>query len=198
MIKKGMAYPLAWPKGRERTPARQREESRFKVTLGAARDDLVDEMRRLGARHCVISTNVRRTRQGKLPSDYKTRDAPADPGVAVYFTIDSEVHVFACDQWTLVEDNVRAIGKTIEAMRGIERWGSSKAMKQALSGFKALPPAGTDWRAVLGLGDDATLEDAKTKHRELARGAHPDHGGNPHDMVRLNQALEAAREELQT
>lgn len=193
---KGMEFPLKWPAGRERTPKHAREDARFQMPLGAARDDLVTELKRFGARYACISTNIPRNQRGRLPADYPARSAPEDPGVAVYFLLDNEQHCLTCDQWTLVEDNIRAISKTIEAMRGIERWGSSKAMKAAMSGFKALPPSGHDWRAVLGLSREATLEDAKAAHRTLAMGAHPDRGGDPSQMVRLNQALDAAKQEL--
>lgn len=199
MIDDGLRYPLHWPRtAGPRTPAGQREESRFKLTLYGAAEELKDELRRMGADYVVISTNIRpRNKAGELPSEYSLRGVD-DPGAAVYFMIDREAHEIGCDKWTLVEDNIRAIGKTIEAMRGVERWGSSKAMKQAMSGFKALPAAGTDWRATFGLTKgNPTMEHVKAKYRELARGAHPDkQGGNQHHMIRLNQALEAAKAEL--
>ncbi len=36
-------------------------------------------------------------------------------------------------------DNIQAIRKTIEAMRGLERWGVSDMLQRTFSGFKALP-----------------------------------------------------------
>lgn len=196
-IDESLRYPLQWPSSAgERTPSHQRDESRFKLTLCAAVEDLEDELERMGAQHIVLSTNVRpRNRNGDLP--YKAVHVD-DPGAAVYFILDATPHAIGCDKWDKVEDNVRAIGKTIEAMRGIDRWGSTKAMKQAMSGFKALPPSGEDWRSTFGLTHgEPTMEHVKARYRQLARGAHPDkQGGDPHHMIRLNAALEAAKAEI--
>jgi hypothetical protein len=46
---------------------------------------------------------------------------------------------FACDRWDSVADNVQAIRKTIEALRGIERWGTGDMVQRAFAGFVALP-----------------------------------------------------------
>ncbi len=48
---------------------------------------------------------------------------PDDRGVAVYFTHLRRSMCFTCDKWDQVEDNLYAIVKTIETLRGIERWG---------------------------------------------------------------------------
>jgi hypothetical protein len=197
MTDEGLRYPLQWPAGRERTADGEREVSRFKYNLYGATEDMLDELERLGAEHPVISCNIRpRNKAGDLPSEYSVRTV-RDPAVAVYFMLANEPHCFSCDRWTLVEDNIRAIGKTIEATRGITRWGSNKAMKQAMSGYKQLPPAGGEWRAVFGLTkSEPTYEVVKQRYRQLARGAHPDQGGRPADMVKLNEALAAAKVEL--
>lgn len=198
MIDEGLRYPLKWPRSAgERTPRHAREGSRFKLSLGAAAEELTRELERMGADHIVISTSVRpRNKRGDLPAQ-----APSgidDPGAAVYFVLDASPHEIGCDKWDEVEDNVRALGKTIEATRGIERWGSTKAMKQAMSGFKALPPSGADWRSTFGLTrGNPTMDDVNARYRELARGAHPDREGNPHHMIRLNAAREAAKAELE-
>lgn len=47
---------------------------------------------------------------------------------------------FACEKWQDVYGNIYAIGKTIEALRGIERWGTGDMVEQAFTGFVALPP----------------------------------------------------------
>jgi hypothetical protein len=61
------AYPLQWPDGRPRTPAHRRTKAAFSTTFAVARDNLVAEVRRLGGRNLVISTNVP-LRQDGLPS----------------------------------------------------------------------------------------------------------------------------------
>lgn len=95
----------------------------------------------------VISTNIELRIDG-LP--YSRQRPISDHGVAVYFTRNGRQMVFACDRWDKIEHNMRAITKTIEAMRGIERWGSSDLMERAFAGFEALPAPDPWWKA-LGL-----------------------------------------------
>lgn len=126
------AHPLHWPEGRART--RRRQRSRFDVTFAQARDALSDEIHRLGGRYMVLSTNVA-LRRDNLP--YANQPEPDDTGVAVYFERNGKQMCFACDRWDRVKDNIRAIQKTIEAMRGIERWGTGEMMDRAFSAFEA-------------------------------------------------------------
>lgn len=190
-----MASPLRWPQGKQRTPPRKRKPAKFKLSLVDARDDLLAELRRLGARYVVLSSDLEVRKDG-LP--YASQRAPTDTGVAVYFNLDKEQYVFACDRWDLVEDNVRAIGKTIEALRGIRRWGSGDMLRQAFRGFKQLAPA-SDWRSVFGLSDvehTIAVSTVRILHRKMALKAHPDRGGTNEAMANLNAALAAAEEEL--
>lgn len=188
-----LAFPLAWPDGHPRTEPHMRQRARFKVTAGRARDDLVEELRRLGARYIVISTDVPLRRDG-LP--YAGGD-PEDTGVAVYFDLDGEQHVLPCDRWNTVGDNLQALAKTVEAMRGIERWGTGGMMRRAFSAFKALPAAPREWWHVLGVSRVSSLAVVKDRYRELAREAHPDTPTGSHEqMSRLNAAMAAAEQEL--
>src|SRR3712207_8918795 len=45
-----------------------------------------------------------------------------------------EKRVLACDKWDRIADTIHAIAKTIEATRGIERWGSVTT-EQAFAGY---------------------------------------------------------------
>ena len=193
------AWPLTWPAGQERTAINLRRDARFQVTIGRARDGLLYELRALGARYVILSTNVPLRRDGLFYADAKAPE-PSDPGVAVYFDFQpmpsDEItqHAMACDRWRTVRDNVHALGKTVEAMRGIERWGSSEIMRRAFSAFKMLPPVATDWRAVFGVS--GPLEVVKDIYRRRALVAHPDHGGDPVEMAVLNAAMSAAEREI--
>ena len=186
-----LAYPLQWPLGVPRSI--NQSPARFRVSLRKAHKNLLHELRLLGAEGVVVSSNLELKRNGE---PYANQPNPADVGVAVYFELDGERYCKACDRWTLPEDNVHAIGLTIGALRGIERWGTSEDVRRVFSGFKALPPEGSDWRAVFGVQNGASLEDVKAIYRKLAAVAHPDVGGNPHEMSRLNQAWEAAQKAL--
>ena len=194
------AYPLHWPENRPRTPSWKRERARFEAKFAATRDEIVAEVARLTdvvlryyKPDVIISTNVSLRRDG-LP--LAGQRAPSDPGVAVYFKYKGRPMCFACDRWDRVEDNMRAIVKTIEALRGIVRWGTGDMLEAAFTGFTALPApdAPTDWRSVLGLSPGATLADAQVAYRMLAARHHPDRGGSHEQMAKVNAAWAAARE----
>jgi len=193
-----LIYPLRWPEGQ---PRKRRQDARFKISLAGASDHLVNELRLMGARYIAISSNLEIRLDG-LP--YANQRQPADPAVAVYFDYDGESMVFACDKWRKVEDNLRAVGKTIESLRGIARWGSTDMMKRAVGAFKALPTA-EDWRLTLGFDQSFartcdnpahTLTLIKKRYHEWARTHHADMGGNEEEMKRINIAWEAAQKEL--
>lgn len=207
-------YPLQWPAGRPRTPGEKRTGSNFRTTPGRARDFLIAEVRRLGGRELVISTNIPLKRDG---TPYAGGYRLDDEGVAAYFKYKDRQVVFACDRWWSMAENMHAIGKTIEALRGIERWGTGDMLDAAVSGFAALPPpivAGMKrpWREVLGFpadcvafprkaGDTRTgpvigANDVRQRYRALAFDLHPDHGGTDAQMAELNAARDEALQEV--
>ena len=145
----------------------------------------------MGGRNLVISTNISLRRDGRPHVSQRKID---DPGVAIYFERKGCAVCFACDRWNTIGDNMRAIEKTIKALRGIARWGTGDMMEAAFRGFEALPAP--SWRADLGLTPNATLADAEQSYRKRARSAHPDAGGSVEGMSRLNTAIERARQEL--
>lgn len=179
------AYPLTWPAGRPR--AKWAQESRFKTTLGVAIREVQNEVSRLGGGSLIISSNLPLRRDG-IP--YANASQPADRGVAVYFTYKKRPMCFACDRWKKVEDNMWAIAKTIDALRGIERWGSGQMVEQAFTGFVALPAPEQPWQ-VLGLTSHATREEIDAAYRKLASEHHPDKGGDSQQMARINAARDA-------
>lgn len=181
------AYPLQWPVGRPRT--KWPERSNFEVTLGKAIKDVQEEVRRLGGQGLVISSNLPLRRDG-IP--YANASQPQDRGVAVYFKYKRKPMCFACDRWQKIEDNLRAIAKTIDALRGIERWGTGQMVEQAFTGFTALPAPEQPWQT-LGLDtSNPTREQIDEAYRRLAGEHHPDRGGDTQQMARIN----AARDEL--
>jgi hypothetical protein len=185
------AYPLYYPKGKPRTASWRREQSRFNTTFGAARDSLMEELRRLGAKNIVLSTNIELRRDG-LP--YASAKEPDDPGAAVYFLYQGKQYCFACDRWKLVKENIQAICKTIEAIRGINRWGTGDMLAAAFKGFQQLPEP-EKWWAIIGVNQGESLEVIEATYRAKARECHPDRGGSNEAMARLNNAIEQARKE---
>lgn len=141
----------------------------------------------------VISTDIPLRRDG-LP--YANRRQPENPGVAVYFLLDGEQKCIPCDRWDRIEDNLQAIRKTVEALRGLERWGAKHMVEAAFAGFAALP-AGSEfgWWTVLGVDRGAHLEELRRVYRALVKQHHPDHGGDPEAFHRLQEAwAEMSRE----
>jgi hypothetical protein len=179
------AYPLQWPQGKPRSSHPKR--SNFRTAHGAACQFVLGEIRRLGGTLPVISTNIPLRKDG-LP--YATYRSPDDRGVAVYFSYRGQQMCFACDKWDIVHDNIYAVGKTIEALRGIERWGTGEMVQQAFTGFVALP-SNSAWDA-LGVKPGASREEVERAFREKARVMHPDVGGSTEAMARLNEARAAA------
>lgn len=182
------AYPLHWPPGRSRTQSYKRIASRFDMTPDRARRELRLEAERHG-RQIVISTNVQLRRDGE---PYASRNAPSDPGVAVYFLRKGRPVCFACDQYQQVWENMRAISKTLEAMRGIERWGSAEMLDRAFTGFEALPspdmvtpPPNKAWWEILGVAPNATADQVHMAWKDCCR-------ANGGATVELNNAKEAA------
>lgn len=176
------AFPLQWPAGWQRVPAHRREGGAFKTNFAKARDELLAEIARMGGRLPVLSSNMSLRRDG-LP--YAQQQRIEDPGIAVYFSYKGSQMCFACDRYATVEANTQAIRKTIEALRGIERWGASDMMERAFTGFAQLAaPAPDTWRNLL----DPT--DPEGSYRRLRSLHHPDRGGNPAEFHRIQAAFE--------
>lgn len=175
------AYPLQWPAGKPRIHAPKR--SVFRTTHGVACQFVLGEIRRLGGALPVISTNIPLRKDG-LP--YATYRTPDDRGVAVYFRYRDQQMCFACDKWDIVHDNIYAVGKTIEALRGIERWGTGEMVQQAFTGFVALP-SNSHWD-ILGVKAGSSREEVERAFRQKAKVLHPDAGGSSDAMATLNDA----------
>lgn len=215
-------FPLQWPDGWARTRSDFRARSKFgyrnsgQVSFSAARQELLDELARLGAANAVITSDLP-TRHDGLP--YANGRAE-DPGIAVWFVLPDDrgvMHerVFACDKWRSHAENMQAIAKSIEALRGLDRWGASDVVTRAFAGFNALPPGSGDevtppppvkrpWWEVLGINlevriatpRELLLDIAKLQHRKLIKTAHPDAGGSHEAAAELNAAIEEAEREL--
>jgi hypothetical protein len=184
------AYPLRWPPGWPRTDPSRRERwpQGDRLTISGSLKSLQDELRRLGATQIVLSSNV------SLGNEH-----PTDVGVVAYALYGKKQIAIPCDRWASVAANLRAIAKTIEAMRGMERWGAKHMITAMFQGFTALAaPDRADWRASLGFRPDErpTPDQVKMRRNELAQRHHPDRGGNPAQMAEINAAHDAALREL--
>lgn len=201
-------YPLHWPIGRPRTVDRDRKPALWKhdgrslnLTEGRRRiRTALSAITRSGHRWrttgVVLSLNIRFTQNGTRDQNISRRD-PDDPGVALYFSLDGQPLVLACDRWNTVQDNMAAIAAHIEALRGQERWGVAD-LAQAFAGHVALPaPAGShppeSWWQVLDVPRNASPGEIDRAWREAMATAHPDRGGSNEAAARLNQAREEGK-----
>lgn len=160
--------------------------------MDEVRRELANEVDRLGARNSILSTNVRLRLDG-LP--YSNQSQPDDRGAAVYFELKGKPVSLACDRWDRVEDNIWAIVKHIEALRGQDRWGVGN-IEQAFRGYLALPErsSGSSWWEVLGVPVNASEDQVKEAYRWLARKHHPDAGGDTDTFCRIQEAFRQARQ----
>lgn len=144
----------------------------------------------------IISTNIPLRLDG-LP--YATFATPEDKGVAVYFVKGKENYVFCCDKWNNINDNMHAIGKTIEALRAIDRWGVSEMMDRAFLGFQQLPPGNRSvskkWYEILEVEESCDWEAVRSAYRSKVKTFHPDNivNGNIFEFNKVQRAYEDAK-----
>ncbi|SIC59459.1 J domain-containing protein [Mycobacteroides abscessus] len=188
------AYPLQWPIAWPRTPEHQRDWGNLnKMPSSKVRKDLMNELNLLGATNIVISANVAIRKDG-LPYAGQRVD---DPGVVLYFTRNGTDVCIPCDRWMAVDANLRAIGKTVEAIRGIERWGAGDLVDAAFNGItnKALPASvivtpytPKAWHEVLEVSPTASAETIRAAYKAHLFKAHPDQGGTTEQFQAVQNA----------
>src|ERR1044072_125306 len=186
------AYPLHWPVGYPRT--KNPKKSRFgQISIAKVRNFVLAELYRLKAKDVIISSNIPLRQDGLPYSDFSRRNI-TDKGVAVYFTKNGHSYVLCCDTWEKFEDNFQAIGKTIEAMRGLDRWGVSDMLKRVFTGFTALPePKKLSIWEILGLTERPNnFQAVRAAYYKRCNELHPDKGGSHDEMVELNIAYNEA------
>lgn len=191
------AYPLQWPPAWARAVGTERHPSMVR-DLNRNRDEVIRQLDLLGAIDAIISTNMQARLDG-IPRSGQSE--PQDSGVAVYFTLNGDQQCIPCDKWDTVSQNLRAVAMTIEALRGIERWGAKEMVNAAFRGFKALPSSiitpppsdarpHRDWWMVLGVDRGANALVVKAAYREALKLHHPDAGGSQPDLMEVRQAYE--------
>lgn len=190
------AFPLCWPDGWPRTLKANRKRSAFGKSgryegydgnrrwspgrawsIEEARTFLAQELERMGVPdyNTILSTNLRLRADGNPASGQLQ---PDDVGVAVFFKLKKRAVALACDRWDRVQDNIYALAKHVEALRGQERWGVGN-IEQAFRGYMALPAStGRDWWTVLGVAINASDEQVRAAYTALVKQHHPDVGGD--------------------
>lgn len=182
-------YPLQWPAGWKRTqdPGRPLFTSK---SIDHESREVIRELGLMKATNVIINSNMQYRNDG-LPY---TRQNVSDTGVAVYFKLNGEEQCISCDKWVRLEDNLSAIARIINAMRGIERYGTGAMVHAAFRGFKALPeaivtaPPKRAWNVVLGVNLDADAPTVKQAYRNAQALTHPDAGGSSAAFQEVQEA----------
>lgn len=217
MSKPTEAFPLTWPQGWKRTPNWERSRAKFgkktfvdkgrnaegqqmgwhtkgQLSIAQGTDRVLKALQSMGYEQSVVISSNLLLRNDGLPRSGQR--APDDPGVSVYWGTGRQSRCIAVDQYDRIADNLAAIAATLEAMRAIERHGGAAILDRAFTGFTALPSPEQPWQ-VLGLATSKpTREQIDEAYRKLAMQHHPDRGGDPQQMARLNSARDDLYERM--
>lgn len=181
-------YKLSWPADEARTPiGDRRTKSLFQMDFGKALREIDQELQRFKATDVVLCHNDNR------------RSQPRDAGVVLYLKLGGRDISIPCDLYFDVQDNIRAIGEVIKAMRRMEMYGGSRMSQKSFTGFVALPPPIDIWK-MLGIskGVGQALNDKMRKEfvmdafRNKAKEGH----GAGGDMQALTEARDEALKQL--
>lgn len=193
-------FPLLWPAAHRRTEYPERHSAfRISRTPKQEYDELLEEMRRLKATQVIVSCNIPMKRDGVTRDWDRILKTMEDKGVAVYFKLDGKDHVIACDKWDMLIHNLRALTKTVDALRGLERYGASEILERAFSGLKQLAATAESlsiWWEILEVPRNTTIDLVKAAYRRLVAPHHPDRNGDTHQFNRITRAFEDDKKEL--
>ena len=179
------AYPLTWPAGWPKT--NKKLSSRFKTTVPAALKNVRNSLVLFGKDSGTPTTDIIISSNVTLGNE-----RPKDNGVAVWFTWEGKQLCIAVDRYDSVQENLQAIHLIIESRRTELRHGGLHLLRQAFSGFKALPEAsGSEtWYKILGVKTNANADEIKSAYIAKAKTAHPDAGGSSELFNKIKTAYE--------
>lgn len=161
----------------------------------------------LSARAVVLQMAVQQSQIRKDETGLLAHVQPEHPGVVLSFNTSRGALSYPCDTFLSWRDNVRAIAKTLENLRAVDRYGVSKHGEQ-YTGWSQLPPGRpmpkpmtreeaaafvTRWADPHGRipGMERTLvagQMIEASYRSAAKNVHPDAGGSTEDFQRLQEA----------
>lgn len=182
-------YKLNWPKDEPRTPVGdKRGTSPFSMDFSRALRLIELELERFGAIDVVLTHN-----------DNRRGNRLQDPAAALYFKLGGRDISICCDLYFDVQDNIRAIGKIVEAMRTIERYGGQHLSQKSFTGFVALPPPPDIWKT-LGISKGVGEALSQKMRREFVMDAFRERTKEGHergdDMAALVEARNEALKQL--
>src|SRR5688500_16877241 len=185
-----------------RTRDWDRRSSPFSAGWPRVRTDLMRELVHLDADDVVIGLEIRpdHIRLDGWPK------AEANPPPPVILTFTSKVGPlrFQCDRYSKWQDNLRAIGLTLQRLRLVDEGGVARSGEQ-YQGWNALPPGQPSAVGSAMTGEDAArllavegldevdawvdvMASPEVAFRNAARRHHPDAGGDPAMFRRVTEA----------
>jgi hypothetical protein len=190
-----------WPANFKTTPDDWRKHSPFKSSWDRTLDELYREIIRSGGieADAVMEVDIPERYWSRASGRPKADAVQRSPGVVLRFEVpqgDPDLREFPCDTYLDWQDNVRAIAKTLEALRAVERYGAARGRQY--EGFKALPARGVTTMTTEGAlsvverWSKYSRREWKLDHavRVARANAHPDTSGGSHEAFILVQEAE--------
>lgn len=175
------------------TPSYARKRSTFRASYPDTLALLASEIEKLNGKGIVIQAYFTR---GEIRNDGWPRSSarPSQPGVIVSFHAAKGALSFPCDTFDAWEDNLRAIAKSLEALRQVDRYGVTRSSEQyrgfaqieAPGAAKSMDKSSAEAFIRAHGNGSGTLPDA---YRYAARVLHPDMSTGSHEQfVKLQEA----------
>lgn len=179
-----------WPNRRPLRSSAERERSRFDSSWSQTLNLLTYELGRLGAFAVVIQLALE---EGDIRRDGWPRASarPEHPGVVIEWQTRSGWSRMAADKYTWWQENIRAVALSLEALRSVERWGvvegeQYEGLRLELEAAGSSPSAASE--PTSSRVPAQTLIDSYGGLREALKATHPDHGGDPEEFAKVQEA----------
>lgn len=188
--------PLFWP-AEYPTHATRNVATNFpaQLSISEALGLLDEEIRELKPDKIVFFSNYESIQVERLRKRLNTH-----PAVSIELTVRGHRFFLGCDAWQFPEHNIYGLYLTVRQFRLMEAFGVAD-LPRLMYGFSsaAVRPvpvveshsAATDqdWRALLGLGPTATIDDAEAVYRRRVKATANDEA----ELTALNVAITEAR-----
>lgn len=180
-----------------------REHARFRSTYAKTLDLLETELAKVRAKEITVQAFFRLDQIRNDGWPY-SQAKPSAPGVILSFRTKDGALSFPCDRYHTIDDNLRAIALSLEALRAVDRYGVTKRAEQ-YAGWKRIEAPGANGfqtkedaaAFIIAQQDTPTptyslIADVALRqevYRRAARRLHPDAATGNHDLfVKLQQA----------
>lgn len=180
-----------------------REHARFRASYANTLDLLEEELRKIHAKEITVQAffTLAQIRNDGWPY---AKAVPIAPGIILSFRTKDGALSFPCDRYHTIDDNLRAIALSLQALRAVDRYGVTKRAEQ-YAGWKRLEAPVVNGFAtkedaaafIIAQQDTPTptysvISDVALRnevYRRAARRLHPDAATGNHELfVKLQQA----------